>query len=527
MPDDTTSPSETPTRDLVHDHMERGIAAAQTEDLDGALLALSEAERIAQQLEAHDLVATARINKGFAHWSAGDVETARRFYAEGAELARDNDDTDRLASALLNFGTASRQVARWDEAIIAFEEYLTLGVTDPEDIATVHIDCGLSMIEAADFLSAVEHLEKAEVIATEAGLTDLAIAACIDQGIAKERSGNRDDAFGLYERAASMAETAGNDVLLVAAVVSEAYARRPVDYPSADELFARAEDLYRSLGKQTELADTLYWHAATLKDAGMRDRALALWREEELLRRELEHYVDLGDCLLGQASVLRDREEWLALETLYPQAEYAYERGGSKTGVAETRLLQSRLLRIQLRTDEAIERSAEALVAAAEADLLSTECRVRGLRAMLLAEKGDTAGALEELDSAESTSMNGGLTEQATWAIARRGYVMAHMGELAEEVALQLRAAHQYGMDNDVARLGKRAALRMISEIKAHCDAKYAEPLDALKAELRSAQSDVSALANGSHTTISQREPADTEVEGPTSLEEARENETE
>lgn len=525
MPENPVEPTASPTLELVYDQLDRGIDAAQREDLDTALEALSEAEALAEKLGAMDLVATAHINAGYAHWVAGDIETARQFYAEGAELARDNDDSERLQSALLNFAAASRQVARWDEAVIALEEYLTLGVTDPADLATAHIDCGLSMIEAGDYLNATSHLEKAESIATEADLTDLAITARIDQGVAKERGGDRDSSITLYQDAAEMARAAGNDELLVAAVVSEAYAHRPIDPTAADPLFSQAEDLYRSLGTRAQLADTLYWHAATLKDAGMRDRALAMWREEEVIRRELEQHVDLGDCLLGQASVLRDREEWLALETAYAQAEDAYERGGSNTGLAETRLLQSRLLRIQGRIDEAIERSQEALNSALGTERLATECRVRGLRAMLLAEKGDTAGALEELNSAESTSIDKGMTEQATWAIARRAYVLAHMGEAPEEIVLQLKTAHQYGADNDRARLGKRAALRMISEIKANCDQKYVEPLDALKAELRAA-SDAAAQADAAAEAAEATSP-EPEVDSATSLEVARENETE
>ncbi len=526
MSEDTTEPAQTPTRDLAYDHIERGIAAAQSENLDEAIAALIEAERVAEELGALDLVATAHINAGYAHWVAGDIETARQFYAEGAELARDNDDTERLQSALLNFAAASRQVARWDEAVIALEEYLTLDVTDPADLATAHIDCGLSMIEAADYLNASTHLATAESIATGASLAELAITARINQGVAKERSLDRESAVALYESAAEMARATGNDELLVAAVVSEAYARRPVDFSAADPLFSQAEDLYRSLGRRDALADTLYWHAAMLKDAGMRDSALALWREEELIRRELGQDTDLGDCLLGQASVLRDREEWIALDTAYTQAEEAYQRGGSSTGLAETRLLHSRLLRIQGRTDEALERSQQALESALESDQLATECRVRGLRAMLLAEKDDTAGALEELDAAESTSMNSGLTEQATWAIARRAYVMAHKSEAPEEVVLQLKTAHQYGVDNDRARLSKRAAIRMINEIKANCDEKYTEPLDALKAELRAAASDAAAQADAAAEAAEATSP-EPEVDSATSLEVARENETE
>lgn len=485
MSEDHAGFAETPTRNAAHDHIEHGIDAAERGDLETALEELANAEALAVEMDAADIAAAARINMGYAHWIKGDPESARGHYAEGAEIARESNDSPRLRSALLNFAATSREVGRWEEAVIAYDEYLTLDAVEPNDFAAAHIGCGLSSLEMGDFVSAASHFEEAERVAQEAGLDDLRITARIDQGIASERGGRREEAFELYSSAAELARSAGNNELLAVAVASEAYARRPVDYTEADPLFTQAEDLYRLLGQRTELANTLYWHAVMLKDAGIRDRALGTWREEEAIRRDLEQHIDLGDCLLGQASVLREREEWLTLEAMYSQAAAAFERGASAAGLAETRLLQSRLLRIQGRRDEAIEHSDLALTAALDAGLLATECRIRGIRAMLLAELGDPAAARRELDAAESTSMGNGLVEQATWALARRAYVMAHADEAPDEVVLQLKTAAQYAADNERPRLGKRATLRMINEIRVQCSEAYSEPLGELRAALR------------------------------------------
>lgn len=483
-----------PVRARANEFIETGIAAAQAGDLEAALSAMDEGERIAEEAGIVTLVATARINKGYAHWVKGDINTARQFYAEGAEIARDADDIPRLKSALFNFGTASRQVAMWEDAVAAYEEFLPLVIDDPASCATAHLNCGLSFMEMREFEAATIHVEEAERIATEAELTELIIASLIDQGVVRERKGDGVMALVHYEDAAKMAREAGLDQLLATAVISQAHGHRQLGGSTeADLLFTEAEDLYRSLGMKAELANALYWHALSLRGAGMTDRALGTWREEEPIRRELGQLNDLGDCLFEQASVLRDRGERGALELLYPQVEDAYRRGGNPRGLAETLLLHGRLLRAQGRAEEAMGLAEEALSAALEAAAPDSECRVRGLLAMLRADQGDTAAANEHLDAMEAKSTIVGLTELATWALARRAYVQAREGTTAEDVVLQLRAAHQYGVDNDHERAGRRAAFRMISEIKSKCGEEYAEALDAYGDELREKKQETAA----------------------------------
>jgi tetratricopeptide (TPR) repeat protein len=193
----------------------------------------------------------------------------------------------------------------------------------------------------------------------------------------------------------------------------------------------------------------------------------------------------LGDCFFEQAGILRERDERGTLEGLYLQAEDAYRRGGNTRGLAETLLFHGRLLRADGRFEDALGLAGQALSAAEEAEAPSVECRVRGLRAMVLADSGDTSAAREDLGTAETLSEANGLFQQTVWVLARRAYVFAREGQSADEVVQQLRTADQYGTDHDLEALGRRAALRIISEISSNCGEDYAEGLEALRAELR------------------------------------------
>lgn len=466
--------------------IEQGIEAAGTGDLAAALEALNEAEKIAKEAEIVELVASARVNKGYAQWVTGNLDAARRLFAEAAEIAREAEDVPHLKAALVNFAVASRQDDRPDEAAAAYEEYLTLGLDDPADSANAYLECGIAHMYAGDFITAKSRLQEAARISSEAGLTELLVASRINEGAALERNAENVLALGCYQEAAGIARENELNELLATAVVSQAYAHRRLgDLAEAEPLFAEAEGLFRSLGKETDLANALYYHALTFKGMGNRDMALATWREEEPIRRRLEQLSDLGDCFFEQAGILRERDETSALEGLYLKAEDAYRRGDNARGLAETLLFHGRLLRAEGRLEDALGLAGQALSAATEAEAPSVECRVRGLRAMVLADSGDTSAAREDLDTAQEMSDARGLFHQTVWILARRAYVFAREGQPADEVAQQLRIADQYGTDHDLEALGRRAALRIISEISSNCGEDYAEELETLRAELR------------------------------------------
>jgi tetratricopeptide (TPR) repeat protein len=248
--------------------IKQGIAHAEAGDADAALAALDEADRLAEKAGLDALVASARINKGFAHWVKGDLDTACGHFAEAAQIARAAEDTPRLASALGNLAAASRQAARWADAVTAYHEYIPLVADDPEALAGAHQDCGLAYLQLEQFEPALANLEEAERIAIEADLAELVISARINQGIVREREGEDELAVPHYEAAATLARESALTPLAAAAIERQAQALRQLSaFTEADPLFAEAEDLYRSLGKEDQLARTLHWHALAFKGA--------------------------------------------------------------------------------------------------------------------------------------------------------------------------------------------------------------------------------------------------------------------
>ena len=484
-PEPNAAPAPDPAaraRDLI----EQGIAQAEAGDTDAALAALDEADRLATAAGDVSLLASARINKGFAHWVLGDLETACTYFAEGADVARAAQDTPRLASALANLAAASKRAGRHANAITAYQEYLPLVIDDPEARAGAHQDCGMSYLQLEQFEPALAHLEEAERIALEADLTKLVISARINQGVVREREGEDELAAPHYQAAATLAREAGHSALAAVAIERQAQTLRQLSaFTDADPLFAEAEQLYRSLAKDAELARTLHWHALAFKGAGMRDRALATWRAEELIRRRLKQHAELGECLFEQAELLREREEDAAAEGVYTRAAAAHRTAANRRGLAETLGRHGDLLWSQSRVNEARPLADEALATVVGANAPDTEARVRSLMAMLLADAGESDEALAELDAAEAAAISIGEHGLLTWLKARRAYVFARANRPVEDVAEQLGEAYAYGFDFADGRTARRAVLTMIFEMKKWCSAEYRETLEAIRADIR------------------------------------------
>lgn len=476
--------------DRARELIKQAIALAEAGDADAALSALDEADRIAAEAGIAELITSARINKGFAHWVKGDLDTACTLFAEAAQIAREANDTPRLASALGNLAAASKQAGRHADAITAYHEYIPLLSDDAEARAGAHQDCGLAYLQLEQFEPALANLEQAERIAIEADLTELVISARINQGIVREREGEDELAVPHYEAAATLAREAERPALAAAATERQAQALRQLSmFTEADPLFAEAEDLYRSLGKEDQLARVLHWHALAFKGAGMRDRALAAWKEEELIRRRLDQPSELGECLFEQAELLRERDEDAAAEGVYARAAAAHRQGGNNRGLAESLGRHGDLLWSQGRGDEARGLADEALAAVVVANAADTEGRVRGLLAMLLADAGDPAQALSHLDAAEAAAVSIGDHGLITWLKARRAYVFARADRPLEDVAQQLGDAYAYGFDFADGRTARRAVLTMIFEMKKWCSDECRETLDAIRADIRTGKS--------------------------------------
>jgi tetratricopeptide (TPR) repeat protein len=92
--------------------IERAIASVESGEHESAMADLQEAERIAQAENITELIAAARINQGFAFGVQGDRDAAIRLYRDAAEIARENEDADRLKIALANLSVELKACKR-------------------------------------------------------------------------------------------------------------------------------------------------------------------------------------------------------------------------------------------------------------------------------------------------------------------------------------------------------------------------------------------------------------------------------
>lgn len=89
-------------------------------------------------------------------------------------------------------------------------------------------------------------------------------------------------------------------------------------------LYKKQEAIRRELGDRSGLATSLQTQAVTLAERGRPDEAMALLEELEMIRRELDDHQGLASCLISQAfidlSLGRPREGLPKVEVAYQVA---------------------------------------------------------------------------------------------------------------------------------------------------------------------------------------------------------------
>jgi succinate dehydrogenase/fumarate reductase flavoprotein subunit len=110
------------------------------------------------------------------------------------------------------------------------------------------------------------------------------------------------------------------------------------------------------------------------------------------------------------------------------------------------------------------------------------------LRSLLLADDGEIAEALEELEKADDAAIAVGSRELLTSVHGRRAYVMAADGRPAEEVAGQLEETFEYGETYLPTELALERTLEALEEIRSRFPEAYGDALSKLKRRLKSGE---------------------------------------
>lgn len=477
----------------AHDLMERGIASAESGDLDAALAHLSEAERLATEAGDPELASAALINQGYAYTVAGDHRNAVRRYVDAAEVARDTENPERLKAALANAAVEFQALGSHAEAIAALSEYLELlGDGDREARVRALLNRAISLAEADERDASTADLAEADRLSSEAETPALVYIVRMNQGFAYVREHDPAAALMVFEDAVRIARELNAGDALLDAIMSVAQTHRALDQlHEADSRFIELEELCRERREMYALADALYWHGLVLRALKRPRHALALWREEADLRRSLRQEGPLGDSLLQQADVLRALGDHEAADPLYREAEEIYRRVGWTAALANALYSHAASLWTTVRPHDALECATEAAaVAAAEGDAV-IQRRAEGLRAMALADLGDIEGAGAALDRSCEFCERTGAHAAMVWVIARRAYVMARDERPVEDVIEQLRAAYAYALEHDQLDAAGIAVRKIVTHIASRCDERYHEPAEELVRQLSADMEDI------------------------------------
>ena len=462
----------------VRELTQRGIAEAQAGERIAAVATLKEAEQVASDAGLTSAAIAAHINRGWALWYAGEVEGALVLYAEGAQMAREIGDADRLRSALSNLGIAYGRLGRHAESLAAYEEYLPFVSDDLTASAEAHLNCGSALASLGRADEALAHLERAERLATGAGLTGPLVMIYLNRGFLSESAGNPDAAFEFFWKAFDTAEETQDADLIgtVTNALGRAYVRAGDDSRGAD-CFGEAERAFRSLGDDARLADALQQHAAALQRVGLGDQALAAWDEAESIWRELGDDAALAESIFGQALVLAVETKSPNVDLRFADAGDLYRRANLPERLAEVRHAHAQWLREQEMDRQALDRIRQAMEAAAEAGNGAIECRARGLYATMLADTYQFEAAARELEAAGAQAEANGDRDAVMGLSARRAYVMAREGASLEDVIAQVEAALEQARALEEPRMGEQAIAIVIDEIRGWCDDAYHDRL--------------------------------------------------
>ena len=226
--------------------------------------ALIQAERVLASAEAlHNRAACVRVMSGLGGLCVDQCRfvEGRAYYLRCLALSRELGNRTSEANTLASLGDMERRLGNYDEAIVLAESAMTL-----------YREGGFKVFETLTLLNcATASRLKGDLDAAKAGVV----------------------------RASTMATATGNsDALAAAAIVSGDVALAMRDFEEATHRYGRARDLYRRVGREMMVVESL---------AGMADTARAAGRPIEAVAHvdEVLAYLDRGGSLDGTEDPLQ------------------------------------------------------------------------------------------------------------------------------------------------------------------------------------------------------------------------------
>lgn len=458
-----------------------GLAELYAGNLSACDLAFAELQTFAEASENDRLMGRALGLQGMAAQKHSKLAEAAELYSKAARYSDDSGAVHAAAVFRLNGATALQRLARYSDALAAYEDahHGLVRSGTPFELCAAHCNRGNLLLTLGEFASARRQAEEAERLALRANEPRIAFFVHLLLGEVCEREHHEEASRGHYETALSLGEQHGlSDTIYASMRLAEWHSRSGTGKASAlaralasgseehlgEILTCRARVCLTSATPTEALASELSQAVANALDSGDLDvrwrlsillaRTYAALGNDELLRPAISSANDvfanvLNLCPEAYRNGLRRHPEALALAALAEASQVVRPSLDSTESLPLRRLLAlSRKLNSEQRIEPLLDEIIDTAVELSRAE-----------RAFLLLR--DAQGALQFRVARNMGGEQLGPSEQLSTSIAER---VAATGQVVMTVDAE--ADQRFGGSQSVAALQLRSILAVPFRVK-------------------------------------------------------------
>ncbi|KIO23995.1 hypothetical protein M407DRAFT_26605 [Tulasnella calospora MUT 4182] len=178
----------------------------------------------------------------------------------------------------------------------------------------------------------------------------------LQKGRMHSNHGNYEKSGVLFQRALSLARSAGNRTATADALVwVGATYRSQSKYAQAEESYTQAQEIYARVGNEVGRADTLIGLGGVYRDKSIFSKAEESYTRAQEICARTGSDLGLANALFGMGDIYRVQSKYTLAEELYIQAQQIYTRIGNDLGRATALDMLGLVYHLQLRFTQAEE----------------------------------------------------------------------------------------------------------------------------------------------------------------------------
>jgi tetratricopeptide (TPR) repeat protein len=380
--------------------MNRALLLRRQGDLDGALAAMKEGEKIFRRRNNLDALHRSLGNQALILSDQGDLPGAMALHREEESLCRQLNDPESLQSSLNNQAIILRKKGEYANAMALYKE--------------------------------------SEAISRRLNNHDSLAGSLMNQAEIHRRKGQLTDAMALNKKAEAIFRRLNNPRGLQSCLGNQAIIHHDQgDLDQALKLHREAEVIYRRLNEPEKLATALNNQALILQSQGELVAAMAMYKESEAIYRRLNIPDGLQSCLGNQANILSSQGELDQALKLHEEEESICRHLNNPDGLQAALGNRAMILRSlgDVESARALLKEKEAICRRINNPAGLASCL--GNQAIILAEQGNLDGSMDLLKEVGRIFRQ--LKNQNGLAITlgKQALILSDQGDLAGAMALQ------------------------------------------------------------------------------------------